>query len=165
MKPIAASLLTLATLTSCYVWTPPQQGGPGPGGVVQGPSPEPTRYIEAPPQGPVGLQQGPLTNDPAAPQAPNYTPPAPPQNGNGNAQSDPSTKPPVQQKPVEPTKPETKPTQPAPANNLPYGIKVPSKPGFVLSPHDKSARIVDVQGIASGTKVKCPYTQKTFLVP
>jgi hypothetical protein len=162
MKPlqILASLATLCALTSCYVWTPPAQG---PGGVpTQGgpmlnnaPTPPQTRYIDGPQQGPVP----PSLVDPAAPQAPNPIPPPPPTAG--GPQLPPSG--------AQPTPPVTAPTTPAPqppaTSNLPYGIKVPSKPGFVLSPHDKSARIVDVQGIASGTKVKCPYTGKTFLVP
>jgi hypothetical protein len=42
---------------------------------------------------------------------------------------------------------------------------VPGKPGFVYSPFDKTAGVVDVQGMAPGTKVKCPYTGKVFIVP
>jgi hypothetical protein len=44
------------------------------------------------------------------------------------------------------------------------GIPVEGKPGFVYSPY-YSAGFVDVAGVPSGTKVRCPYTQKTFLVP
>jgi len=55
--------------------------------------------------------------------------------------------------------PENKPSGP------PYGIKVNGKLGFVYSPFDKTAGIVDVQGMAPGTKVKCPYTGKIFIVP
>jgi hypothetical protein len=66
-----------------------------------------------------------------------------------------------------PTQP-SQPTAPALDNKPagpPYGIKVNGKPGFVYSPYDKAAGIVDVQGMAPGTKVKCPYTGKVFIVP
>jgi hypothetical protein len=42
---------------------------------------------------------------------------------------------------------------------------VPGKPGFVYSPFDKTAGVVDVQGMAPGTKVTCPYAGKVFIVP
>lgn len=35
--------------------------------------------------------------------------------------------------------------------------------GFVLSPY--TGGLVDVRGFPSGSKVRCPYTGKTFLVP
>jgi hypothetical protein len=158
MKPVVASLIAISTLTSCYVWTPPQQ----PGAMQQQPQ---SRYIEAPPQQPAGpANQGPLSAaDPGAPQAPNPTY-VPPQAPDPQTQTAPQQQKPTEQpKPTEPNKPATPPA--SAGASMPYGIKVPSKPGFVLSPHDKNARIVDVQGIPSGTKVKCPYTQKTFLVP
>lgn len=61
----------------------------------------------------------------------------------------------------------TTPANPEPESRtqgLPTGTKAPGKPGFVHSPFD-SERLVDVSGIPSGTKVKCPYTMKIFLVP
>jgi hypothetical protein len=49
--------------------------------------------------------------------------------------------------------------------DLPYGIPVPNKPGFVRSPFAPNGGYVDVRGFASGTEVKDPYTDKIFLTP
>jgi peptidoglycan hydrolase-like protein with peptidoglycan-binding domain len=56
---------------------------------------------------------------------------------------------------------------PAPAGNggLQYGTPIQGKAGFVQSPHARNAGAVDVRGIHSGTKVRCPYTSKIFYVP
>jgi len=53
----------------------------------------------------------------------------------------------------------------APSSSLPFGAPVPGKPGFVYSPYDKTAGMIDVKDIAPGTKVRDPYTGKIFLVP
>lgn len=68
------------------------------------------------------------------------------------------------------SKPEPEPEKkdPAPATTtpeqMPFGLPVPGKKGFVYSPFDKT-QMVDVRGIPPGKKVRCPYTSKIFLVP
>lgn len=49
--------------------------------------------------------------------------------------------------------------------DVPYGIPVPNKEGFVTSPYAPSQGLVDVRGIPSGTEVKDPFTGKIFLTP
>jgi hypothetical protein len=49
--------------------------------------------------------------------------------------------------------------------DMPYGIPVPNKPGFVTSPYAPKSGYVDVRGFPSGTEVNDPYTGKTFLTP
>lgn len=47
----------------------------------------------------------------------------------------------------------------------PTAIAIPGKKGFVKSPYAQYAAPVDVRGFASGTIVRCPYTNKKFIVP
>jgi len=66
------------------------------------------------------------------------------------------------------TQPPVRPAS-APPNktkrDIPYGIPVPNKPGFVTSPYSPKAGYVDVRGFPSGTEVKDPYSGKIFLTP
>ena len=49
--------------------------------------------------------------------------------------------------------------------DVPYGVPVPNKPGFVTSPYAPTRGVVDVRGFPGGTEVKDPYTDKIFLAP
>ncbi|WP_395746516.1 N-acetylmuramoyl-L-alanine amidase [Prosthecobacter sp.] len=47
----------------------------------------------------------------------------------------------------------------------PTAEAVAGRPGFVYSPHARDQGMIDVRDMKRGQKVKCPFTQKVFLVP
>jgi|GEM_PF-6228233 len=56
--------------------------------------------------------------------------------------------------------------QPAAADEeLPEGRRVQGRTDVVRSPHTDDDGMIDISGLAKGTKVRCPYTGKFFRVP
>lgn len=51
------------------------------------------------------------------------------------------------------------------SDEVPFGISVDGRPGFVRSPFTQTHQIVDVTGIEAGASVKCPFSGKFFRVP
>ncbi len=95
------------------------------------------------------------------------SPPEVKENKESSSEDTSSDTPPPSSEPKEKEKtteaPEEKPA--APREDLQYGQPVVGKKGFVYSPFAPDKGQVDVEGIPAGTKVKCPYTGKTFRVP
>lgn len=50
-------------------------------------------------------------------------------------------------------------------SDAPFGIPVPGKANIILSPHAKDQGYIDVEGLASGTRIVCPWTNKVIRVP
>ncbi len=61
--------------------------------------------------------------------------------------------------------PATTPTPPPTTMPFPTGIVIPGKKGFVKSPYNPTGPDVDVHDFAPGTPVRCPFTNKIFIVP
>jgi hypothetical protein len=51
------------------------------------------------------------------------------------------------------------------SEEVPFGLLVEGRPGFVRSPYAQSHQIVDVTGLKVGASVKCPFSGKFFRVP
>ena len=183
ISQLGTLLLALCGLTQCVMAPPIPPPGAGTGLSLDAPprppAGQPTRYLEATPGPPLPdtppsavadasgalRYETPADIDPTLPATSQPQPSADsvpalsqPQDGNkpvtDPANTTATDSPPTPAPPAKPSTPE----------QMPFGLPVPGKKGFVYSPFDK-AQMVDVRGIPPGKKVRCPYTSKIFLVP
>lgn len=54
---------------------------------------------------------------------------------------------------------------PSPSTPVKIARPAPGKPGFVLSPFAKEAKLIDVRNVPAGTRVRDPYSGRYFEVP
>ncbi len=137
---------------------PKQQDEPAPAPAPvkkeEAPQPKPTPAPTAPAK--VASVTTPAPQPPPAP-APPVVKPQPKPEPQAQAKVTPPSAP--QQTPPAPTAPKTAATE------LPFGVLIPGRPGFVNSPYAAKHQLVDVTGLPTGMEVKCPYTGKLFRVP
>ncbi len=163
---LCSSLLLASLLSQCAMappYIPPNAGGgysldSAPGSRSR----QQNRYLEntmPPPMPDPGTGGTALSNAPVyeTPETITTTPPAP-------EQTPPVTTPPPDTTTTASEPPAPNPPAGAAPEQMPFGLPVPGKKGFVYSPFDKT-QMVDVRGIPPGKKVRCPYTSKIFLVP
>jgi hypothetical protein len=152
--------------TSCNLFPPPDPGPGAPGFAPNGPHRYGLNGTQSPnyqePRATSGNQgQKEIKRDPNNDNI-NLEPP-PPKNTPKPPDTPDTSKPEPSSPPPNVTPAPT--PKPAPIEDLPYGTPVVGKQGMVYSPFAEDKGPVDVVGIKRGTKVKCPYTGKTFRVP
>jgi hypothetical protein len=156
--PIITGLAALALFTGCFypATVPYPQGNPygyqGPGNVPPG------GPGHNPQSGTYGAPDGTTYGAP-------YGQPGPGQPGYGGPlESDPDLGPNAPEQPA----PDPQPTQPDTSGEdlpiYPNGIPIEGEPGLARSPYTDEG-MVNVEGLPSGSPVRCPFTGGIFLVP